>query len=97
VGGLPAVPHVGPVRGWGRGVPAELVGVDRKVDGDREAEDEDDPVWRPAALGLIAAGVQDPRAAYRMLVSHEPIDETVAEQAAAAAIAAAKAGTLRTR
>jgi hypothetical protein len=34
---------------------------------------------------------------YRMLVSHEPIDETVAEQAAAAAIAAAKAGVLRTR
>lgn len=101
-----------------------------------------DPVWRPTALGLIAAGVQDPRAAqalqnfyrtrndqaaesvrhaiergdlpadtdpvevirclgapfyYRMLVSHEPVDETVAEQAAAAAIAAAKAGTFRTR
>lgn len=101
-----------------------------------------DPVWRPTMLGLIAAGVQDPRAAqalrdffqarndqaaesvrhaikrgdlpadtdpvavirylgapfyYRMLVSHEPVDETVAEQAAAAAIAAAKAGTLRTR
>jgi AcrR family transcriptional regulator len=97
-----------------------------------------DPVWRPMILGLIAAGVQDPRAAgalrdffrirneqaaesvrhavkrgelpadtdpveviralgapfyYRMLVTHEPIDENVAGQAAAAAIAAAKAGT----
>lgn len=97
-----------------------------------------DPVWRPMMLGLIAAGVHDPRAAgalrdffrvrneqaaesvrhairrgelpadtdpvevirslgapfyYRMLVTHEPLDETVAERAAAAAIAAAKAGT----
>ncbi|MEU5864301.1 MULTISPECIES: TetR/AcrR family transcriptional regulator [unclassified Nonomuraea] len=34
---------------------------------------------------------------YRMLVSHEPIDETVAEQAAAAAIAAAKAGAYPVR
>lgn len=98
--------------------------------------------WRPMVLGLIAAGVHDPRAAqalhdffqvrnnlaagpvrnaiergdlpadtdpvevirtlgaplyYRMLVTHEPIDEIVAEQAAATAIAAAKAGTYRTR
>ena len=97
-----------------------------------------DPVWRSILLGLIAAGVHDPRAAgalrdffrvrneqaaesvrhaikrgelpadtdpvdvirslgapfyYRMLVTHEPLDETVAERAAAAAIAAAKAGT----
>jgi AcrR family transcriptional regulator len=101
-----------------------------------------DPAWRPMMLGLIAAGVHNPRAAevlhdffrarndqaaqavrhaikrgelpadtdpveviralgapfyYRMLVTHEPIDETVAEQAAAAAIAAAKAGTHRAR
>ncbi|AVT39832.1 TetR/AcrR family transcriptional regulator [Plantactinospora sp. BB1] len=100
------------------------------------------PAWRPIMLGLIAAGVHDPRAAqalhdffqarndlaaepvrhaikrgdlptdtdpveviralgapfyYRMLVTHEPIDETVAEQAAAAAVAAAKAGTYSTR
>ena len=97
-----------------------------------------DPVWRSILLGLIAAGVHDPRAAgalrdffrarneqaaesvrhaitrgelpadtdpvdviralgapfyYRMLVTHEPLDETVAERAAAAAIAAAKVGT----
>ncbi|GIJ59066.1 TetR/AcrR family transcriptional regulator [Virgisporangium aurantiacum] len=97
-----------------------------------------DPVWRSILLGLIAAGVHDPRAAgalrdffrvrnehaaesvrhavergelpadtdpvdviralgapfyYRMLVTHEPLDEAVAERAAAAAIAAAKAGT----
>lgn len=97
-----------------------------------------DPVLRPMVLGLIAAGVHDPRAAealrdffrtrneqaaesvrhavkrgelpadtdpveviralgapfyYRMLVTHEPVDENIALQAAAAAIAAAKAGT----
>ena len=97
-----------------------------------------DPVWRSTLLGLIAAGVHDPRAAgalrdffrvrneqaaesvrhaikrgelpadtdpvdviralgapfyYRMLVTHEPLDETIAERAAASAIAAAKAGT----
>lgn len=100
------------------------------------------PVWRPMMLGLIAAGVHNPRAAevlhnffgarndqaaeavrhaikrgelpadtdpvevvralgapfyYRMLVTHEPLDETIAEQAAAAAVAAAKAGIHRTR
>jgi AcrR family transcriptional regulator len=100
-----------------------------------------DPVRRSMMLGLIAAGVQDPRAAealhdffrtrndqaaeavrhaikrgelpadtdpveviralgapfyYRMLVTHEPVDETIAEQAAAAAIAAAKGGVHRT-
>lgn len=100
------------------------------------------PVWRPMMLGLIAAGVHDPRAAqalhdffrtrndqaadavrhavkrgelpattdpleviralgapfyYRMLVTHEPLDESIAEHAAAAAIAAAKAGTHSTR
>lgn len=99
-----------------------------------------DPVWRAIMLGLIAAAVQDPRAAqalhdffharndlaaesvrhavergdlpadtdpvqvirsvgapfyYRMLVSHEPIDETIAEQAAAAAITAAKSGAFK--
>lgn len=96
-----------------------------------------DPVWRAMILGLIAAGVHDPRAAsvlhdffqvrnnqaaeavrravergelpattdpveviralgapfyYRMLVSHEPLDESVAERAAKTAIAAARAG-----
>jgi AcrR family transcriptional regulator len=101
-----------------------------------------DPVLRPMVLGLIAAGVHDPRAAgalrdffrirneqaaesvrravkrgelpantdpveviralgapfyYRMLVTHEPVDENIALQAAAAAIAAAKAGTYSAR
>lgn len=101
-----------------------------------------DPVLRPMVLGLIAAGVHDPRAArtlrdffrtrneqaaesvrhavkrgelpadtdpveviralgapfyYRMLVTHEPVDENIALQAAAAAIAAAKAGAHVTR
>jgi AcrR family transcriptional regulator len=101
-----------------------------------------DPVLRPMILGLIAAGVHDPRAAgalrdffhtrneqaaesvrhavkrgelpadtdpvemiralgapfyYRMLVTHEPVDQNTALRAAAAAIAAAKAGTHSTR
>jgi hypothetical protein len=34
---------------------------------------------------------------YRMLVTHEPVDENTALQAAAAAIAAAKAGTYSMR
>ena len=34
---------------------------------------------------------------YRMLVTHEPLDENIAEQAALAAIAATKAGTYATR
>jgi AcrR family transcriptional regulator len=100
------------------------------------------PVWRPMILGLIAAGVHDPRAAealydffrtrndqaaesvrhavkrgelpaatdpveviralgapfyYRMLVIHEPLDESIAEDAAVAAIAGAKAGAYSTR
>ncbi|WP_308164712.1 TetR/AcrR family transcriptional regulator [Nonomuraea sediminis] len=100
------------------------------------------PVWRPMMLGLIAAGVNSPRAAevlhdffrarndqaaeavrhaikrgelpadtdpveviravgapfyYRMLVTHEPVDDALVEQTAAAAIAAAKAGAHRVR
>jgi AcrR family transcriptional regulator len=101
-----------------------------------------DPVSRAMILGLIAAGVHDPRAAgmlhdffrarneqaaesvrhaiqrgelpadtdpvemiralgapfyYRMLVTQEPLEEDIGERAAAAVIAAAKAGTYSLR